>query len=200
MIASLMTNLGRLWLLAQEETEPVENLSPKAQEVIVGAIAFAVLFTFMAKWVLPRLNRALEERRQKIQGDLEKAEETRADADRQLAAYRQQLAGARDEANRIIEEARQTAEQLRRDLQVKAERDAQAIVSRAQEEIGAERDRVFQELQDDLAEISVELAGRVVGASLDRRRHTKLIEDYIEQVSRTGTGPSGNGSGSDGGE
>jgi F-type H+-transporting ATPase subunit b len=190
----VLASLVNIWLLAQEETEPVENLSPKAQELIVGVIAFAVLFAFMAKWVLPRLNRALEERRQKIQGDLEKAEETRSAAEQLLTEYRQQLAGARDEANRVIEEARQTADQLRRDLQVKAEREAQGIVARAQEEIRAERDRVFQELRGELAEISVELAGRVVGAELDRDRHARLIEDYIEQVARAGTGATGNGS------
>src|SRR5207247_6685 len=111
-------------------------------ELIVGVIAFAILYAFMRKWVLPRLNQVLEERREKIQGQLESAEQTRREADQQLADYRSQLAGARDEANRIIEEARKTADQLRRDIQAKAEEESQAIVGRAQEEIRAERDRV----------------------------------------------------------
>lgn len=195
MIASLLT------LLAQETPEggePIEHLTPKAQELIVGAIAFAVLFFFMARWVLPRLNKALEERRRKIQGELEKAEETRKEADQQLVEYRQQLAQAREEGNRIIEEAHRTAEQLRKDLQAKAEQEAQATVARAQEEIRAERDRVVQELKAQVGVMSVQLAEKVVGASLDADRHAKMIDDFIEEVAGAAEG-NGNGRSGDGG-
>jgi len=68
------------WSLAQAEPEPandVKDLYPHWEELLVGALAFAVLFYFMWKWVLPRISKLLEERRDKIQGDLERAEETR---------------------------------------------------------------------------------------------------------------------------
>ena len=168
-----------------------EDLYPHVNELIVGVVAFAILFTFMAKWVLPRLNKVLDERRDKIQGELERAEQTRRDAEGEREQYKAQLAGAREEANRIIEEARKTAEQLRKDLAGKAEQDAQAMVARAQEEIRAERDRVFQELSRQVGEISVQLAGKVVGEELDTKRHVQLIDRYIREV-----GELGNGSGS----
>lgn len=174
------------------QAEPVNDkadLYPKMPELIVGALAFGVLFFFMWKWVLPRVNTLLEERREKIQGELERAEHARVESDAELARYREQLAGAHGEANRIIEEARRTADQLRADLQAKAEQESQSIVARAQEEIRAERDRVFQELRAQLGDIAVELAGRVVGRSLDRSAHERLIDEYIDQVS------SGNGRG-----
>ena len=94
---------------------------------------------------------------------------------------------AREEANRIIEEARKTADQLRMDLQGRAEQESQDIVARAQEEIRAERDRVFQELRTQVGQIAVELAGKVVGQSLDQTAHERLIDEYIDQVA------SGNG-------
>jgi F-type H+-transporting ATPase subunit b len=184
--------IGQLtgFLLAAEEEVNVNDkadLYPHWQELVVGAIAFAILFFFMWKWVIPRVNTILEERRQKIQGEMEKAEAARVAAEQELARYREQLAGARDEANGIIEEARRTADQVRADLQAKAEQESQAIVARAQEEIRAERDRVFQELRSQVGEIAVELAGKVVGRSLDPSAHEQLIDEYIDQVS------SGNG-------
>ncbi len=148
----------------------------------MAAVAFFILLFFFWKWVLPRVNTLLEERREKIQGEMEKAEETRVQADQVLADYRAQLATARDEANRIIEDARATAEQLRRDIQAKAEEEAGATVVRAQEEIHAERDRAFQELRDQVAQIAVDLAGRVVNEELDPAAHERLIDEYIEQV------------------
>ena len=103
-------------------------------------------------------------------GQLESAEETRKQAEQELADYRLQLANARDEGNRIIEEARVTADQLRRDIQANAEQEAQNTVDRAQEEIRAERDRVFNELRTQVGEIAVEFAGRVVGSRSTSRR------------------------------
>jgi F-type H+-transporting ATPase subunit b len=174
--------LGFISVLAQETVSDKEDLYPHASELIVGALAFAVLFVFMWKWVLPRVNALLEERRQQIQGQLESAEQTRQQAERELADYRAQLANAREEANRIIEEARATADQLRRDMERRADEEAGNIVARAQDEIHAERDRVFNELRTQVADIAVGLAGRVVGAELDTKAHQRLIDEYIEQV------------------
>jgi F-type H+-transporting ATPase subunit b len=181
--------LVHLALLAQEETVGPENpILPDIAEIIFGGLAFLIVFGVLAKYAFPALNKMLADRAAKIQGEMERAESTRTEADRMLEEYRHQLAGARDEANRIIEEARKTAEQLRRDVQARANEEAEAIVVRAQEEIRAERDRVFQELRAQVADIAVELAGRVVGQSLDRGTHERLIDEYIDQVASSGNG------------
>ena len=172
-------------LLAVEEKNPI---LPDIAELIYGTLAFLIVFGLLAKFAFPALNTLLAERTAKIQGEMEKAEATRAEADGLLAEYRQNLAGARDESNRIIEESRKTAEQLRRDMQAKAEEESQATVARAQEEIRAERDRVFAELRGQVGDIAVELAGRVVGESLDKSAHERLIDEYIDQVASGGNG------------
>ena len=157
-------------------------LYPKLSELILGAIAFFILFAFMYKWVIPRVNTILDERRGRIQGDLEKAEQAKTEAEDLLADYRQQLAGAREDANRIIEEARRTAEAMRKDLMAKAEQEYQGVVGKAQEEIRAERDRVFEELKTQVGELSLALAGRVVGETLDKTRQLRLVDDYIKEL------------------
>lgn len=177
-----------------EEVSEAKDLYPAVGELIVGLLAFAVLFFFTWKWVLPKFKEVLEQRREQIQGEMEKAEATRGEAEKLQEEYRTQLAGARDEANRIIEEARGTADQLRRDLQAKAEEESQAIVGRAQEEIRAERDRVFQELRAQVGSIAVEIAERIVGQSLDERAHQRLIDEFIDEVA-SGAGANGNGKG-----
>jgi len=170
-----------------EENQP-EDLYPHLEELIVGAIAFAILFFFMWKWVLPRVNQLLEERRVRIQGELEKAEKTRAKAEQLLSQYEERLKEARGESNRIIEEARKTAESVRKDVLTKAEEEARQVVARAQEEIKAERDRTFEELRRDVGELTIDLAARVIGQSLDTRRQAKLVEEYIEEVAKSGNG------------
>lgn len=174
-----------LIVLAAEEKNPI---LPDVAELVYGTLAFIIVFAVLAKFAFPALGKMLKERSAKIQGNLDSAEQARVSAESELADYRTQLAGARDESNRIIEEARRTADQLRRDLQAKAEQEAQATVARAQEEIRAERDRVFQDLRAQVGVIAVELAGRVVGESLDPSAHQRLIDEYIEQVAGAGNG------------
>jgi F-type H+-transporting ATPase subunit b len=183
-------------ILAQEHeptTEPIDDLIPPVAELIVGVVAFAIFFFFLWKWVLPRVNQVLEERRAQIQGNLEKAEATKGEAEQLLADYRTQLAGAREESNRIIEEARATAEQLRKDIQAKAEAESSQTVARAQEEIRAERDRAFQDLRAQVGEIAVLLAGKVVEKELDAGAHERLIDEYIDQVAAGGDGSGASG-------
>lgn len=179
-----------LFLLAAEESAP-NPLIPETVELVVGALAFIVVFAILAKFAFPAMNKMLAERTARIQGNLEQAEGARRSAEQELARYREQLAGARDEANRVIEEGRKTADQLRRDLQAKAEQEANGIVARAQEEIRIERDRVFQELRTQVAALAVDLAGRVVGETLDERTHRRLIDEYIDEVASAGNGNGG---------
>jgi F-type H+-transporting ATPase subunit b len=190
LIASILTQAEE----HAEEVSEAKDLYPAPGELIVGLVAFAILFFFTWKWVLPRFKQVLEERREKIQGEMERAETTRKEADKLQEEYRTQLAGARDEANKMIEEARATAEQLRRDLQAKAEEEAQATVARAQDEIRAERDRAFQELRAQIGSIAVELAERVVGEALDEKAHKRLIDEFIDEVASSA---SSNGNGKD---
>jgi F-type H+-transporting ATPase subunit b len=111
-----------------------------------------------------------------------------------LAEYQQKLRDAGTEAGKVMEEARKTAEQMRKDLLAKAEDESRQIVAKAQEEVRAERDRAVQALRRELAEASVELAARVVGESLDKERQMRLVEQYIDEVA--GMSSNGNGKGS----
>lgn len=189
-----MTAIISTLILAAEEAEAgndPSDLFPEVHELFWGAVAFGVLFLFMTKFAFPRINRMLDARRERIQGELERAERARTEADVVLADYRRQLAGAREESNRIIEEARRTAEAMRSELLARAEREAGEIVSRAQEDIRAERDQVFRELRSQVGELSVQLATRIIGDSLDRERQLRLVDDYIDQLAAMPSGPDG---------
>lgn len=178
-------------LLAQAETTQTQEeepnpILPELDELIFGSLAFALVFVVLARYALPRLRQGLEARRQKIQEDLERAEQAKAESERLKAQYEQQLREARAEANRIMEESRKTAESMRRELLAKAEEDSRQVVARAQEEIRAERDRAMDELKRSVAELSIMVAERVVGENLNKERHLKLVDGYIEELTKKG--------------
>ncbi|HXY72723.1 MAG TPA: F0F1 ATP synthase subunit B [Actinomycetota bacterium] len=168
---------------------------PSANELIWGSIAFIIVFLLLAKFAFPPAAKALQERTNKIQGDIDSAERDRDEARQMLADYRRQLAAAREESNRILDDARKTAEQLRRDLQTKAEEDASRMIDRAREDIAGERERAISDIRREVGSLAVDLASRVIGDSLDRERQLALVDRYIEDLAG-----SGNGNGSTGGE
>jgi F-type H+-transporting ATPase subunit b len=176
--------------LAQEHArEGLDLILPATAELIWGAVCFVIVFVVLNRIALPQIRSAIEKREQAIQSDKENAEKAKAEADKLLEEHKQQLAETRSEANRIIEDARQQAEQVRKDIIAKSEKDAETIVQRAQEQIEAERNRTVQELQGTIAEISIDLAEKVVGRSIDAGAQREMVDAYIKEVSAM----SGNG-------
>lgn len=178
-----------LIILAQEhatETEPAKDhfnpTVPVIGELIAAALFFTILFIIITKVALPKLNATLAAREQALAGQLTAAETTRGEADAVLAEYRAKLADAQAEGNRIIEEARRTAEAIAAERRASAEAEAQALLARAQTDIQAERDRAIGALRSELATLSIDLAGRVVGRSLDSEAQRSLVDSYIDQL------------------
>ncbi len=173
-------------LLLAAEGGGTALIIPEPAELIWGAITFAVVVVVLRKFAFPRLRETVEKREQEIQNRLEEAEKSRQEAQKQLDEYKKQVADARGEANRIIEEARQQAEQVRKELVANAEKEAEGIVQRAQEQMQAERTRTVEELQGTIAQLSIELAEKVVGRSLDGEAQRELVDSYIKEVAGMG--------------
>lgn len=179
-----------LVLLASEE--PNNPILPATNELIWGTLAFFVLVVLMTKLAYPAVLKAMNDRTEHIRTAIDDADRTRSEAQAVLVDYQQQVADAKGEAARIIEEARQTADSLKRDLTARAEAEAADLRQRNAEQINAERQRVLAELQGQVATLAIELAEKVVGGSLDQERSLQLIEDYINTV---GTGAAAMNSG-----
>lgn len=177
--------MSTLLILAAEGSERsgIDVILPAAAELFWGAVAFVILYVVLSKFAFPKLNETLEDRRAAIQGKLEESEARLSEADEIKQRYEAQLSDAKGESNRIIEEAKTTAESLRRDIVAKAEAEAQTIVSRAQSEVAAERDRALQQLRAEVGALSVELAGKIVEKELDAQSHQQLVDSYIQNLS-----------------
>jgi F-type H+-transporting ATPase subunit b len=170
-------------LATEEGVDPQLQLFPEPPELIWGIVAFALLFLLLSRFALPSMNRMLEERRARIQGQLEEAEDIKVEAEELRRQYEQQLRDARAEANAIIERARGDAEQVRETKVAEAEEEAEGIRQRARADAEAERARLVQQLRTQVAALSVDLAGRIVHRELDEEQHRTLVDEYIDQLS-----------------
>jgi F-type H+-transporting ATPase subunit b len=179
---------------AEETTDPGRFVLPATDELIWGSIAFFILFGFLAWKVWPAVNKMLAERQGKIRSGLEAAEQSKLEADKMLEQYRKQLDEARGEAQKIIEESKRTAESMRQDLIRRSEQEAQDIVNRARADVAGEADRARQQLRAELANLSLDLARRVIERELSQPETAReLVERTIAELATTGNGAGGNG-------
>jgi F-type H+-transporting ATPase subunit b len=174
-----------LLILATAEGGESQSLQlfPDMAELIWGTVSFGLLLLVLWRVAFPQMNRMLEDRRARIQGQLEEAEAIRVEAEELRRQYEQQLREARTQANAIIERARGDAEQVREQKIAEAEEEAQGIRQRARADAESERARLVQQLRAQVATLSVDLAGRIVHRELDEERHRTLVDEYIDQLS-----------------
>lgn len=153
---------------------------PNVGELVVGAIVFAIVVWVLYKAAFPQIRKTYAERTDKIEGGLKRAEEAQAEAQQTLEQYREQLAQARQEANRIREEAREQGQQILEELRAQAREEAERIRAQGEEQLRAERQQVITALRGEVGRISVSLAERIVRESLaDDERQRRIVDDFL---------------------
>jgi len=163
----------------QEAPNPI---LPATDELVWGALSFAVLFFLLRKFAYPQVKQMMENRAERIRTDLASAESAKGEAEQVLTEYRAQLNDAKAEAGRIIEEARQAADRLKRDQESRLQDELAELRARAVADIESAKTQAVSELRGEVAQLAIGAAETVVQRSLDAETQTQLIEDYINQV------------------
>lgn len=156
-------------------------LVPAWPELIIGTIAFLIVFAILGKVLLPRIQKTLAERTDAIEGGLKRAEDAQTEAQQVLDQYRQQLADARQEAARLREQAQEQGAAIIADMREVAQTEARRIIDAAHQQIATDQMLAMQALRTDVGAMAVDLASRVVGESLeDVARQRRIVERFIE--------------------
>lgn len=163
----------------QEAPSPI---LPELNEIIWGAIGFFIVFLALAWKGVPAIKGTMNERTEKIRGDLAAAESARTEAESTRAGYQSQLADARQESARILEEARQQADAVRAERIAAIEPELQELRTQAQADAEATRTQALSELRGEVASLALGAAERVVERNLDDETNRALIDSYIDQV------------------
>ncbi len=150
--------------------------------IIWEIIAFVGLFLILRRFAWGPLLGILSERENKIRESVEKAEETRVEAERLMDDYKKQLAEARAEAQQIVEQGRKFGETMKEEIVAKARQEAEQVAAKASDEIAREKEAAVAELQRRVADLTIEAASKVVNKSLDKQAHEQLIDEYLSQV------------------
>jgi F-type H+-transporting ATPase subunit b len=172
-----------MFLLASlPETHNGAWLSHDKNEIIWGSIAFALVMVLLIWKAGPAIKKAMTGRTDRIQSEMDAAEVLRTDAEAERDRIRAALADSDSEAARIVEEGRQTADQLKVELAKRTEAAIVALRERGAADLDAARRQAESDLREEVARLALGAAEHVVHANLDDATQQGLIEGYIARV------------------
>lgn len=156
-------------------------------ELFAGIVLALVIWWVVAKKVVPIFEQTYAERTEEITGGIEKAEAAQREAAAALAEYQTQLATARAEASRIREDAKVQAAAIAAEIRDQAHADSDRMLAAAKAQIEAERAQVLHELRTEVGGLATQLAGRIVGESLeDDERARRSVDRFIAELEAQG--------------
>ena len=168
------------------EAAAANPLVPNIAEIVVGLIAFSLLYIVLRSRVVPLFEKAFTARTEAIEGGIAKAEKAQLDAQAALASYNAQLADARGEAQVIREEARVQGANIIEELRAKAQEEATRITAAAHASIEAERQQAIASLRHEVGTLATELASKIVGEALDDQvRQSGIVDRFLNDLEQS---------------
>ncbi|GGE25562.1 F0F1 ATP synthase subunit B [Streptococcus himalayensis] len=148
--------------------------------LVTGSVA--VLFFLIKKYAWGDITKTFEERSQKIANDIDSAELARQKAEELAQKREMELAGSRQEASDIIETARETAEKNKAGILSEAALEAGRLKEKAHQEIAQTKAEALSGIKEDVADLTIRLASKVLVQELNQEAHSDLIDRYIDQL------------------
>lgn len=171
--------------LLAETAETADEGGSGLIEVVPGLmiwtlICFAIAFFVLKKYAFGPIQRAIDERRERIRSAVEEADNARTEARELLEQHRALIGQAKQEAADILAEARKVGDaQLERAKQ-EAETERQRRMEDTRKQIDAETARAISQIRDEVADLTVEATERVVGKVLDAEDQRRLVREAVE--------------------
>lgn len=138
----------------------------------------------MNKWLVPPIMNALNEREGSIKDSLEAAEKALTRAEEISRDNEKALKEAEAMAQKIRNEAIADAEQLRTERIEKSKQEAARIVEEARTTIEQEKLKALRELKNEVAELAIESASLIIRSELDSKKNKKLVDSFIQDLSK----------------
>lgn len=154
-----------------------------------GLILWTII-TFVAVLLILRYSAwktllgALTAREERIRTSLEQAEHAQREAQRLLEENRKQLAAAEEQAQRVMKQGRDMGERLKAEIVEKANTSARHLIDQAKDEISREKEKAMTQLREEVADLAVAAAGKIIEANLDAAKQRQLVDSAIRALTK----------------
>ena len=151
-------------------------------DFILIAGSFLLLIFLVKKFAWGNITSILDARAEKITNDIDEAEAARQKAEELASKREEELAGSRKEAASIVENAKETAEKNKSQILSEATQEAVRLKEKAQQEIAHNKEEALNSIKGDVADLTVNLASKLLSQQLDSEGHRQLIDRYLNEL------------------
>ncbi len=150
--------------------------------IIFAIINFAILVVGLKVFLYKPVCNMLDSRREEVINNLNSAEEAKLEAQKLKDEYAAQIQNARAEAQDIINQAAKIGEQTKADIVTEAREEASRLTAKAQAEIAREKTEALNEIRNEIADLAVLAASKVVGKTIDVADHQNMVNNFVKEV------------------
>ena len=162
--------------------DSLELISLEVWHVVASILNLLILTLILKKFLFKPVHNMLDKRKEQVDSLYRDAEQSRQKAEEDRALYGEKLAGAVEEAETIVRSAAQRADKQSDEILADAKRRAAETVKQAEEDIEQAKKKAMDELKNEVAGISVQIAENVVGRELNGDDHKELIDSFIDRL------------------
>lgn len=175
--------MGNVLLLSAAQTAAYTGfISLIPTNVVVQLINTLILFLILKKFLFERVRAMIAARENEVEKIYTDAADAKAEAERLQAEYAASIAGAKAEAERIVKDAHKTAQQRSDELLAEARDEAGAMLAKAETDIAREKKKAVNEIKDEISDLALQIAEKVVDREINAADHARMIADFIDGV------------------
>jgi len=155
---------------------------PAMIEFIPMLLTFALLLFVLTKFVWPIVLKVLDERAEKIEGSLKKAEEAKLEAEGLLSETQEKVSAAQKESATIVEAGKLAGDEERAEIVKRAEAEAAKIVEQGYASLKVEREAALDKMKEDSAKLAVTIAEKILNEKITAKVDAAMIEAAIADM------------------
>jgi F-type H+-transporting ATPase subunit b len=159
----------------------IEKLGVNVPLLITQLISFLILLSALYFLLFKRIIKMLDDRAKAVKESMDQAESVKTQSARAEEEVKKQIQIASQKGQELIAQATKTSDEIRANAQNLAKQDSEVLIEKAKQAIKAERDSAVGELKQEFAELTILAASKVVGESLDKETHKKLIDKVLAE-------------------
>lgn len=151
-------------------------------DILIQGLAVFLLFLFLSYILIEPVKKVIADRQAKIKGDLDSAARDKEEAAKLKAEYDEKLKKADDEAEEILTAARKKAVKNEENIVAEAKEEAARIINRANQEAELEKNKVKDEVKQEIIGVATVMAGKLVAGNLDDAKQAELIDETLKEM------------------
>ncbi len=159
-------------------------ISLEWQQILTHALGFLIALWILKKYAWGPLLNLLDERRQKIEGEFQQIEDEKAEADKLKAEYENKLKNIESERRQKIAEAVNEANKMASDIKIGAQEEARNMINRTNEQLKRDVDTAKIQLKEDMVNITIKAAEKILHEKLDESKERDLIGNFIDGIEK----------------